>query len=78
MDTGGPACVQDHILVESQATVPFTKKQYESYSLPRRVMLRIVRDPFLFFAIVPSYVFLITGVHNLKFPWWAPTVAAVP
>ncbi|KAK9916615.1 hypothetical protein WJX75_004908 [Coccomyxa subellipsoidea] len=66
----------DHALVEWGATVIWTKQEWDSYSLPRKIFLRIAKDPVLFFAFIPPFIFLLTGVHNNKMPmidWMVPS-----
>jgi hypothetical protein len=45
---------QDHALVEWGATVIWTKQEWDSYSLPRKIFLRIFKDP-VRHAHVPLY-----------------------
>ena len=45
---------QDHALVEWGATVIWTKQEWDSYSLPRKIFLRIFKDP-VSHAHVPLY-----------------------
>ena len=46
--------LQDHALVEWGATVIWTKQEWDSYSLPRKIFLRIAKDP-VSHAHVPLY-----------------------
>ncbi|KAL3144877.1 hypothetical protein ABBQ38_001976 [Trebouxia sp. C0009 RCD-2024] len=45
--------------IDHGATTYWTKQQWVSFSPRKRFLLRLIRDPFVFFSIVPAFVFFL-------------------
>ncbi|EIE23878.1 hypothetical protein COCSUDRAFT_47044 [Coccomyxa subellipsoidea C-169] len=68
----------DHPMVDQTSMVGWTTKEWESYSLPRKIFLRFARDPIFFFTFVPTFIFMAAGVHNGKLPLIEKVVPSQP
>lgn len=51
--------------VDLSQTIFFSKKQYESWPLPKRIVIRIFREPVIFFTVTAQLLWFIGVIFNI-------------